>query len=237
MFQVIINFINYASFTLQSPIIYELWNIFLIDYCYLFYHCVFKIEFTNTARWFLLHSIVNMIVVYYAVDDVKLCIQNSGECYKMPWNENSIKVYNYAFLLHIYHCVFFKLTKDDIVHHTLMVGICGTLCYLLQSILSSLALFFLSGLPGGIDYFLLYLVKKNRLKSIVEKNMYTILSAYFRSPGCILTTFIGLNGVTDYYNNGRYYKLILLISTLSLIFWNGQYYLLKSHESYIRKSI
>ena len=57
---------------------------------------------------------------------------------KIAWNENSVKVYNYAFLLHIYHCVFFKLTKDDIIHHTLMVGICGTLCYMLQSILSSL---------------------------------------------------------------------------------------------------
>lgn len=219
------------------PGINELCNIFLIDLCYLSYHYVFNINYSNISRWFLLHSIINMIVVYYSLDDIKSCIKYNYECYKIQWNENSIKVYNYAFLLHVYHCIFFKLTKDDILHHTLMVGICGTLCYKLRSILSSLALFFLSGLPGGIDYFLLYLVKKNVLKSIVEKRMYTILSAYLRSPGCVLTTLIGMNGVFNYYYSEEYYRLFILLSTLSLIFWNGQYYLLKSHESYVKKSI
>ena len=107
MFELITNTI---SNILITPGINEIWNILLIDWFYLCYHNVFKIDYTNTARWFLLHSFVNMIVVYYAIDDVKLCIQHSNECYRMQWNYNSIKVYNYATVLHIYHCLFFKLT-------------------------------------------------------------------------------------------------------------------------------
>ena len=48
-------------------------------------------------------SIINFIIVYYAINDVYTCITNSSECYKIPWNHNSVKVYNYATLLHIYH--------------------------------------------------------------------------------------------------------------------------------------
>ena len=66
-----------------------------------------------------------------------------------------------------------------------MVAICGTLCYILKSIISSFALFFLSGLPGAIDYMLLYLVKTNKINSVTEKKIYTFLSAYIIAPGCI----------------------------------------------------
>jgi hypothetical protein len=226
---------NFIIDIINLSIVNELFNIFLIDFSFLLYNYILKINYSNTARWFLLHSIINMIVVYYSINDVITCIKYNNECYNIKWNDNSIKVYNYAFMLHIYHILFFKLTYDDMLHHSLMVGICGILCYKLQSILSSLALFFLSGLPGGIDYFLLYLVKKKLLKSLSEKNVYIIISAYIRSPGCILTTFIGMNGVFNNYNTGEYKKVFLLLLMLLLIFWNGQYYLLKSHESYVKK--
>ena len=193
------------------------------------------VNYSNTTRWFLLHSIINFIVVYYSLNDISNCILNSNECFKINWNENSIKVYNYAFILHIYHCIFFNLTRDDYIHHISMVAICGTLCYLIKSIISSLALFFLSGLPGAIDYFLLFLVKINKMSAITEKKIYLYLSAFLRAPGCVITFFIGTHGLFEYYFNDKYYEFMLLFLTLNLIFWNGQYYLLKSHESYIKK--
>lgn len=222
---------------INYPVINEFINIFIIDLFLLSYHRIFNITFKNTTRWFLLHSVINSIVTYYSINDVKTCIEYSNECYNIKWNDNSVKVYNYAFMLHVYHCIFFTLTADDILHHTLMVAICGTLCYKIKSILSSLALFFLSGLPGAIDYFLLYLVKKNMIHSITEKKLYTLLSAYIRSPGCLLTFFIGMHGVYNYYIIQNYYQLSLLLLIIVLIFWNGQYYLLQYHESYIKKSI
>ena len=213
----------------------ELIHISIFDILQLSYYKIFNINYSTSARWFLIHSIVNFVVVYYSIEDVYNCLINSLQCYSISWNLNSYKVYNYATMLHIYHCLFFKLNKDDILHHFLMVAICGTLCYKIGSIISSFALFFLSGLPGAIDYLLLYLVKMNILESIFEKKIYTLLSAYIRAPGCTYTFAIGMNGVFNYYNIGDYKSLILLMITISLIFWNGQYYFMKSHESYLRK--
>ena len=213
----------------------EFINICLIDATHNLYNYIVNFKCTSTTRWFLLHSIINFIVVYYSLNDVYTCLIYSSDCYRIPWNNNSIKVYNYATLLHIYHCIFFKLTKDDYLHHFLMVVICGTLCYKLKSIISSFALFFLTGLPGAIDYMLLYLVKTNKINSIVEKRIYTFLSAYIRAPGCTYTLAIGMNGIFNYYNNQDYKNLLILSLTIFLIFWNGQYYFMKSHESYIRK--
>ena len=210
-------------------------NIFLIDsfnslYCY-----IFDIYLNNSARWFLLHSIINFLVVYYSISDVFTCISNYNICYKIEWNENSEKVYNYATLLHIYHFIFFKLTRDDYIHHFLMVCVCGTLCYLQKSIISSFVLFFLSGLPGAIDYYLLFLVKINTIDTKFEKKVYSYLSAYLRAPGCTYTFAVGINGIIDYYIKKDYYNMILLLITICLIFWNGQYYFMKSYESYLRK--
>ncbi len=114
-----------------------------------------------------------------------------------------------------------------------MVAICGTLCYILKSIISSFALFFLTGLPGAIDYMLLYLVKINKVNSVTEKKIYTYLSTYIREPGCIYTFIIGLNGVLTYYTEQNFNKMIILLITILLILSNGKYYLLKTHESYI----
>lgn len=217
------------------PMLSELSDLLLLDFSQMFYHRFFKLNYTNRARWFLLHSLINFVVVYYSLLDLYTCFSNSLICYKIPWNYNSTKVYYYASVLHIYHCLFFKLTPDDILHHVLMVALCGTLCYYIQSIISSFALFFLSGLPGAIDYMLLYLVKMDKIHTLTEKKVYTYISAYLRAPGCVLTLCIGMNGVIDYYNSSEYINLFILLLTISLIFWNGQYYLLQSHESYIKK--
>lgn len=218
--------------------ILEFLNIFLIDSSHniINYFLNDNRNITGTTRWFFLHSIINFIVVYYSLPDLFTCFSDSMNCYKINWNYNSIKVYNYATLLHIYHCMFFNLTKDDYLHHILMVLICGSLCYYLKSIISSFALFFLTGLPGAIDYMLLYLVKINKIDTITEKRVYTFLSAYIRAPGCTYTLAIGMNGILNYYKQNNYYKLTVLFVTIFLIFWNGQYYLMKSHESYIRKT-
>jgi hypothetical protein len=46
-----------------------------------------------------------------------------------------------------------------------------------------------------------------------------------------------MNGIFNYYNQEDYTKLVTLMITIFLIFWNRQYYFIKSHESYIRKNL
>lgn len=215
----------------------QLLCIFLIDNININFHYYINkfiyIDFNDKARWFLLHSIINIIVVYFSLSDLSQCYKNPKECYKINWNDNSINVYNYACMLHIYHCIFFKLTQADYVHHFLMVLINGIFCYNLQSIIISFALFFLNGLPGAIDYMLLYLVKINKLSILKEKLTYFYLSLFIRAPGCICTTLIGTYGLVDYFNNNDYYNFFVLLLNLFLTFSNGQYYLLSCYKSYI----
>jgi hypothetical protein len=192
---------------------------------------------SNTSRWFYLHSLTNCFITYYSLTDLVTCITNIDSCYKIKWNYYSYITYNLSILLHIYHSLFFDLTNDDKLHHILMVAICGTLCYIQNSILSSFALFFLTGLPGAIDYLLLYLVKQGVLNPLFEKRAYTYISAYIRAPGCTLTLAIGIPAVIKYYNTEQYLNSLMILLIILLIYWNGQYYLIKSHESYIKKTI
>ena len=216
---------------------YELLCISFCDILHLLYCNIYSINLNANTRWFFIHAIVNWIIVYYSINDVKTCLLEYNTCYNIPWNINSIKTYKYATYLHIYHCLFFKLTIDDYIHHFLMLLICGTHCYLLQTIISSFALFFLSGLPGAIDYLLLYLVKRHKLDSLLEKRIYVFISTYIRSPGCVYTLALGTPGILNYYNNSKYLQLFNLGIILVLVYWNGQYYLIKANESFIKKSL
>ena len=195
------------------------------------------VNYSNTTRWFLLNNIIVFIIMYYSLNDVSNCILNSTECFKINWNENSIKAYNYAIIIHIYHCIFFNLRRKHYIHHISMIAICGPIFYLIKSIISSLAVFFLFGLPKAIDFFLLFLVKINKINAITEKKINLYLHAFLRAPGCIITFFIGTYGLFEYYFNDKYYEFMLLFLMLNLIFWNGQYCLLEYHEFYIKKVI
>tara|TARA_B110000858_G_C17788427_1_gene468455 strand:- start:1615 stop:2322 length:708 start_codon:yes stop_codon:yes gene_type:complete len=203
----------------------------LIDFSHLILKkfCTYKkiCTFDNIARWFYIHALCNLLITYYSYDDALKCI-NSSNCYEIKWNNNSYNTYYLASLLHIYHCIFFKLKFDDYLHHFLMVVLCGTFSIYMKSIISSLALFFLCGLPGFLDYVLLFLVKLNLVNKLTEKYIYLYISLYLRSPGCLLTVIIGSLSL----KNLNQMEYIILLNTILLIFWNGQYYLNQSCISY-----
>jgi len=53
--------------------------------------------------------------------------------------------------------------------------------------------FFISGLPGGISYFLLAAVKAGRLSSYTEKRINCSINTWLRSPGILLFNFLALS--------------------------------------------
>lgn len=210
----------------------EIFVIFIIDHSFIYLNYLKgDLCCLNSKRWFFLHCIINFIIVYYSFNDMITCINNITECYNIKFNNNSIKTFNYAVNLHIYHCIFFKLTKDDYIHHFIMVLICGTISFFCNSLLIIYSLFFLSGLPGGIDYFFLYLVKINYLNKISEKKINIFLSGFIRLPGCVSTMLIGYYGVKNYYNSKNYITMLLLLINSLLVYCNGIYYFMRSYKS------
>lgn len=178
-------------------------------------------------RWFFIHCISNCFVAYYGISDLKKCLRNPYEIDKFSWDENSWNVMNMANLTHFYHCLFFKLTKADIIHHVSMVAIAGSIEYYQQNIICPAVLFFLSGFPGSIDYFLLFLVKLDLFSKNREKEIYLYITTYIRGPGACILSYISLYNF--YITNN--FNIFYILSNI-LVFWNGQYYLMKHSFDY-----
>jgi len=88
--------------------------------------------------------------------------------------------------VHTYHCVAFKLSQQDIFHHFLFVptlGVGGGLLTNWGPIRNVLS-FFISGLPGGIDYMMLVLLKNGKTDKLTCKRLSSKLNVWLRGPGC-----------------------------------------------------
>ena len=93
--------------------------------------------------------------------------------------------------IHIYHMVAFHLSKADYFHHmvfALTMGSTGQL-YRLGAFRGFLV-FWLSGLPGGIDYFSLVLVKLGKLDGLTQKRNCAALNIWLRGPFLVTSGFI-----------------------------------------------
>jgi len=97
-----------------------------------------------------------------------------------------------------------------------------------------MTLFFTTGLPGGIDYTMLTLVKNGYMDRSIEKRVNTFLNVWIRSPGCVAVAALGI--VHLFSNNSNSNTLAFAVSGL-LTFWNGQYFMEQVVDNYARLKI
>lgn len=196
---------------------------------------VFNLKYIGniqTARWFYIHSLINLFVVYYSINDIKLIFTNIYQISSLKWTYNSYMAFIYACMLHLYHLAFFNLNRADKLHHIFMLGICGPLTYLTHNAFTSFALFFLTGLPGFIDYGLLYFVKLGIINSFTEKYIYLLITTWIRNPGCTMCTILAFIIAKQTYDK---LKLICLVLSTFITFINGNYYLMMTYFDYFNK--
>lgn len=163
----------------------------LLNFCSITFICgsdYILCRLINTkARWFQLHFVCNCLITYCSFPetiDIFLNPEKSGEI-----TENHLGGL-IAFYLHIFHVLFFKLSTIDKYHHITSVFLCIPLSTLFKRKTLSMYYFFGTGLPGGIDYFLLTLVKNNRIPSIMEKYYNSKINTYIRIPGGVLGSYL-----------------------------------------------
>ena len=127
--------------------------------------------------------------------------------------------------LHLFHILtcFNSLTIVDWMHHViscLLVGIVGQI-YVHGPIINYF-LFFLCGLPGGIDYYLLTLNKYGLINRITEKKINVNLNMWIRLPGVLF----GCNTCYFYllYNNNLKYNLYASLFIIFLNMYNCIYF-------------
>ena len=183
------------------------------------------------ARWFFIHFNINLLVSIYTLPDLLDCLYDQEICTLENSSPNAYLATELVLISHLYHSLVFYpyLKRDDIVHHLTMCGFNGMVFYYQGLKIQSVTSFFCSGLPGMIDYFLLYLVKIGKLDKSIEKDVYLYLTTYIRSPGCMLNTFL----ILPYFRRPQPFfdYLVSFIATV-LVFWNGQYYMNKTCVAY-----
>ena len=172
--------------------------------------------------YYLLHSIANWGIVYYTypiVRDTYLNICNSNNLINNPMS------YQICSALHIYHIIRYKMSKEDIKHHIpTLVVLSIPLFNISQSPLVSHIAFFLCGLPGAIDYMLLFLSRNNIIYRITEKKWNVYLNLYLRCPGAIITSALVFKQFQEQ-PNMFYFNQLCCLGVASFSFWNGTYYL------------
>ena len=157
--------------------------------------------------------------------------------------ENSIDIQpNYYPLiatcaLHIYHIIWYfnKLRFDDWLHHILMIFVLIPISlYINVGLFTNHALFFISGLPGAIDYLLLFLNRNNWIKKITEKSINCFLNLWIRAPGCVAHAVLSIQAILIKLekDNISTFNLILSLICVALVYWNGIYFMNQVVQTY-----
>ena len=212
--------INYPETT---QIFYIILSIFFFDYNLMFL-------FGSKARWFQLHSLINLIVTINILPGLLNMINNP------LINNNTINsnlsTY-YILFLHIYHILIFKnLTFYDYFHHILFVGF-GVLPTLLfaKSNFYYFAYIACGGIPGIIEYGTLSLLKNNIITLNNQKKINSLLYNYFRYPLCVFG--VSYNFIA--YKIGKIHENLFLVIYLNfLLYFNGALFNYLTLESYTR---
>ena len=148
--------------------------------------------YSDKARWFQIHFIMNMFVTAFCVNDITDILYDVNESYKVLPNHIAGSI---ALQLHIYHTLFFELSTIDKYHHISSVFLCFPPSLVFNRKILSLFYFIGTGLPGGINYLLLTLVKNGQMGYLEEKKWSSYINAYIRMPGGAVCSFLTLSNV------------------------------------------
>lgn len=200
------------------------------------------ISYKFNKPYYLLHGLVNFIIVYLVYNDIIILYTDFDNSYNYLINTKAIDI---CIALHFYHIIAYNLTYEDWKHHILMFLVEFNVVYILnyKYLVVSHVIFYLCGLPGGIDYILLFLVRNNYINKYTEKYYNHILNIFIRSSGAIISSFIiniyrqnHFKNINDYRMNDIYYLYTVnTLYTLVMIYtyYNGIYYMYNVFENYI----
>ena len=199
------------------------------------------------GRWFLLHAIGNLVVAALSLPDLFNWWANPGGalsigyCTELPFPGCSDWPTVLIVAMHIYHMLAFRLSGDDLFHHLLFVPLIGGVNFAYAwGVAGNILSFFISGLPGGVDYLMLAAVKSGRLSSYTEKRVNCSINTWIRGPGITAFCTIVLGAWSQARHAGEAQDLMpppLFFTACAIIFFNGQFYAQRVIGNYyIRKA-
>jgi hypothetical protein len=93
--------------------------------------------------------------------------------------------------IHIYHALFYNLSKEDLFHHIIFATLLPVPGYIYDwGTISNCNLFFICGLPGGMIYALLTLQKCGYLLKLNEPYFSMVINVFLRCPGILACSIV-----------------------------------------------
>ena len=183
----------------------------------------------SKARWFMLHSLVNFLVVGFSFHDT-IMVLKAPICSMLTPLQSWVPSY-LAYSLHLYHFIAYTVVRmEDIVHHLLFVGTFGFVNFLMSwGSIVNLLLLFMTGVPGGIDYAMLSLVKIDKFSRLEEKRLNSHINVWLRMPGLVVVSAIMYSCFIMGQTRVHWFAAILCII---LTFLNGVYYMQQVVRNY-----
>lgn len=186
--------------------------------------------------YYAVHSLHNAAIVYVTVPDIVSTFTTFQTAIHAPVNWFAIEL---CAALHLYHILYYykKFRFDDWLHHVLMIGIALPIGGLVPSgTMLGFSLFFTTGLPGGIDYAMLFMTRNVWLSRAIEKRVNTWLNVWIRSPGCVAQAVLTVVALYMNTSLSRITWYAGLVAGL-LNYWNGQYFMQQVVLDYGKRSV
>jgi hypothetical protein len=187
--------------------------------------------------YYAIHALHNALIVMTTAGDVW---NTFTDYYNLTHYTANWSAAYLCFALHLYHCIAYWRTfrADDWLHHILMVGLALPMgLWVDNTPLLGFSLFFTTGLPGGIDYALLFGVRNGWIKRQAEKHVNDALNVWIRSPGCIAMAALSIPPALQLVSQQSGWVTAAMILPAILNYWNGQYFMRQVVENRTRCDI
>ncbi|EDQ89161.1 uncharacterized protein MONBRDRAFT_8601 [Monosiga brevicollis MX1] len=238
-----------------------------VQYALMWFVAIFVLDFilvrikwfpekNSATRYFSLHVIINAYVVFEHLPDIIATYSDPSVAFLGPCNTRGVMA---IYALHLYHIAFYQpLDFIDWVHHVVMVVVMLPIAYLLApGHLLGHGAFYASGLPGGLDYMMLVMIKLGWISKLDEKYYNNYIQLWVRAPGCLVHAWLTYHNYVEAVKRyedptipdrleysarplvephiARYAVWVVIIT----FYWNGQFFLervIRSHERHIVKA-
>jgi hypothetical protein len=198
-------------------------------------HAIVSKTLKPKSRWFAIHFVANVIAAAASAPDVyRVFVTDVGGA---AWTGKSYSmVANSAIAaVHLYHCVAFSLKPADIVHHVVFVVVLCGLAVPYKNVAgaaNNMGCFFLSGLPGGIDFFNLVLKEEGVMGKLAQKKWSARINTWVRGPAMSVYAFVGWQTYQTGASAAGLEWVIFIVCFLH--FTNGQYYCAEAVAGYAK---
>jgi hypothetical protein len=175
--------------------------------------------------YYAVHTFHNAAIVAVTARDVYASFTDFYNVSQYPtaWTAVFLCYALHLYHLYVYHKVFHL---DDWLHHGLMVALALPLgSTVTVGALMGTTLFFTTGLPGGINYAMLFAERNGWITQAMRKRVNTPVHVWIRGPGCTAVATLIAASVWSATANANMWHRLAATMAAALTFWNGQYFM------------